>query len=609
MCGIVGYIGGKNTVEVLIEGLRSLEYRGYDSAGIAVFDDSCLRAVKQSGNLAQLEAEVEAIKLHGQMGIGHTRWATHGRPTQVNAHPHLDCSGSIALVHNGIIENFGRLKTELQEEGHEFKSETDTEVLVHLIEGYHRDLDLSAAVGEALARVEGSYAIAVISRKEPDLIVAARKESPLIVGLGEQENLIASDIPAVLKHTKSVLIVEDNEIVEVRKDQVNIRRLDGTSVTREPLLIKWDAKAAEKAGYESFMLKEIHEQPQAITETMRGRIDEQGYVSLDEMVMDAEHVHDLNRVLIVACGTSYHAGLVASYAIEHWARLAVVCEISSEFRYREPVIDEQTLVVAITQSGETSDTIAAVREARRRGAKVLAVTNVVGSTVTREADGVIYTHAGPEIGVVATKSFTAQLTAMYVLALYLAQKREMMLPNQTRHVFDEMQSLPELVRNVLDGNGQLADLAKRFHKCYDFLFLGRGVGFPMALEGALKLKEISYIHAEGYPAGEMKHGPIALIESGMPVVAIATKNHVYDKIVSNIQEVKARDAHVIAIATQGDSEIGAAADDVIYVPETSELLSAIIIAIPLQMFSYYMAKERGCNVDQPRNLAKSVTVE
>lgn len=608
MCGIVGYIGNKNSTPILLEGLKKLEYRGYDSAGLAILSDGKISIVRRKGHLQELERAVKESNPEGGVGIGHTRWATHGRPSEMNAHPHIDCTGRIALAHNGIIENFFDLREELESRGHTFRSETDTEVLIHLIEENYRG-DLAEATCQSLRRVEGSFAIVVICRDEPDVVVAARKDSPLIVGLGKGEYFVASDIPAILSHTRDVLILKDGEIVKVNRDEVKITTLDNQPVTRGVFRVKWSAEAAEKGGYEDFMLKEIFEQPVAIRETLRGRIGVGRRISLDEVVLTEEEIKDLKKVFIVACGTSYHAGLMGKRIIEKWARLPVETGISSEFRYQDPLIDSDTLVIAITQSGETADTLAGIREAKRKGAKVMAITNVVGSSVTREADGVFYTHAGPEIGVAATKTLVAQMAALYVLALYLARARETLSLEEMEEIVAEVLRLPELAEKVLSNQAEIEKCARRYHTRSNFLFLGRGMGLPVALEGALKLKEISYIHAEGCPAGEMKHGPIALIDGDVPVMVVATKGQVHEKVASNIQEVKARGATVITVANEGDEEITKLADHVFYVPETPEFLSPVLAVIPLQLFAYYVAKLRGCNVDQPRNLAKSVTVE
>ena len=608
MCGIVGYIGDKASVPILINGLKSLEYRGYDSAGLAILNDGDVKVIKRQGYLKELEDAVSGKKLESTTGIGHTRWATHGKPSEANAHPHTACNENIVLVHNGIIENFSQLKDELEKKGHKFSSETDTEVISHLVEEKYSG-DLKSAVEKAIKELEGSFALVVLSKDHPNSLIAARKNSPLVVGLGEGENFIASDIPAILDYTRDVIILEDGEIAEVNRDGIEIETFDGSPVERDSFEVTWDIEAAEKGGYEDFMLKEIYEQPQGVEETLRGRLSPKGEIVLDEIELTKSQVQGLNKVFIIACGTSYHAGLVAKETFEVWARLPSEIEISSEFRYREPVIDDKSLVVAITQSGETADTLAGVKEAKKRGARVIAITNAVGSSVTREADGVIYTHAGPEIGVAATKTLTSQMSALYVLALYLAQVRKKISVQDIQKIAKELQGLPAKVEQVLKIDGEVKECAKKYIKSQNILFLGRGPGLPVALEGALKLKEISYIHSEGYPAGEMKHGPIALIADGTPVVVVATEGHTYEKMVGNIEEVKARGAEVIAVATEGDKLIEKYVDHVFYVPKTSEYLSSIVAVIPLQFLAYHIAKIKGCNVDQPRNLAKSVTVE
>lgn len=608
MCGIVGYIGERNSLPILLNGLRRLEYRGYDSAGLAVLNGDSLTTVRKKGCLDELEVALDGSKIESTLGIGHTRWATHGPPSEKNAHPHLDCSGKLAVVHNGIIENFLSLKQDLQTKGHIFKSETDTEVLAHLIEETYSG-DLTQAVKDAIKKVEGSFAIAVISSHHPDLLVGARKESPLILGVGDGEYFLASDIPAVLKYTKEVLILENDEIVQIGRDGYKVTTLDNEPVERHIFEVSWDEEAAEKSGYEDFMLKEIFEQPVAVRETIRGRISEDCKIHLDEINLSEDEIRRLQKVFVVACGTSHHAGIAGKYAIEQWAKLPVEIEIGSEFRYRDPIINASTLVIAITQSGETADTLAGIKSAKEQKGKIMAITNVVGSSVTREADGVLYTHAGPEIGVAATKTLVSQMTALSLLALYLGTVRASIDQEEARLIMEEMNRLPGKVARILDNVELIKEWSRKFCNCADFLFLGRGVGLSVALEGALKLKEISYIHAEGCAAGEMKHGPIALLDETVPVVAVATKNCVYEKMLSNIQEVRARSAPVIAVATEGDEKIQSYADHVYYVPETHELLSPILAVIPLQLLAYYMAKLKGCNVDQPRNLAKSVTVE
>ncbi|GAB4284146.1 MAG: glutamine--fructose-6-phosphate transaminase (isomerizing) [Coriobacteriia bacterium] len=608
MCGIVGYVGPRQASDVLIGGLARLEYRGYDSAGIAIVGDAGIDMARKVGKLANLRTALDEAPLTGGVGIGHTRWATHGAPTEANAHPHADCTGRIAIVHNGIIENYSELREELAATGHVLRSDTDTETVAHLIESYYTG-DITEAVRRAVRRLDGSYALAVVHADEPETIVAARKDSPLIVGAGTGENIVASDIPAVLEYTRDVLVLEDGDVATVTAGTVVVFDAEGAVREPERLHVEWDLAAAEKGGYEDFMLKEIYEQPIAIRQTLRGRMGADGKVQLSELDMSDAEVAAIERVFIVACGTSYHAGIVAKSLIEQWARIPVEVDVSSEFRYRDPIVDPTTLVVAITQSGETADTLAGVREARELGARAFAITNVVGSRVTRESDGVIYTHAGPEIGVAATKTFTAQIAALSVLALKLAQARGALPPERIASLWGEISLVPEIVEAVLADADEIEACAAEYTSAASSLFLGRGIGVPVAMEGALKLKEISYIHAEAYPAGEMKHGPIALITPEVPVVVVATQGHTYEKVVSNIQEVRARGARVIAIATHGDEEIARHAEHVLYVPRTSEAISAIPATVPMQLLAYHIAKMRGCNVDQPRNLAKSVTVE
>jgi glutamine---fructose-6-phosphate transaminase (isomerizing) len=609
MCGIVGYVGTDEALPIILEGLGRLEYRGYDSAGVAVLNGE-LQVVKKAGKLGALEKELsENGSPLGSVGMGHTRWATHGQPTDRNAHPHVDCGGRIAVIHNGIIENFHELRSRLQDQGHVLASDTDTEVVAHLVEdGMKEGAGLADAVRAAVGRLDGAYAIVVLSADEPEVIVGVRVSSPMVVGLGDAENLLASDAPALLDRTRRIVPLADGQMVEVRADGVRITDLEGNEVEAEPIDIDWDYRRAAKSGFDDFMLKEIYEQPTAIRDTIRGRV-RAGVHRLDELRMTETAIRGVDKVFVVACGTAYHAGLVAKYAIEHWTRLPVEIEIASEFRYRDPVLDDHTLTLAVSQSGETIDTLEALRHAKEQRSRVLAITNTVGSSVAREADAVMYTHAGPEVGVAATKTFATQMVALDLVALFLAQVRKTMFPEELGYVVDRMLELPGQVRRCLQLDGEIRRLAERYHRARDFLFIGRHTGYPAALEGALKLKEISYIHAEGYPAGELKHGPIALIEPGIPVVAVATECHVYPKVLSNIQEVKARGADVIAVATEGDREIARYADDVLYVPRTPELLSPVLVSVPLQLLAYRIAKLRDCDVDQPRNLAKSVTVE
>lgn len=607
MCGIIGYIGERTSAPILIQGLKRLEYRGYDSAGIITREDGNFVRVRRAGRLANLESALDFASATATMGIGHTRWATHGPPSEANAHPHIDCTGKIAIVHNGIIENFHHLRAELIERGHQFVSETDTEVLSHLIEEAYRG-DLLAAVREALGVVEGSYALVAMSTASPRELIGARQDSPLVIGVGTHGLFIASDIPAVLDHTRKVIVLENGELLRLTADDYQIETLAGEPVSRSAIKINWDVEAAEKTGYADFMLKEIHEQPTAVLETIRGRITDEGRVVMPDLDMTPEGLEKVKKILIIACGTSLHAGMLAKLHIESWAGVPVEVDCSSEFRYRNPLVNQETLVIAITQSGETADTLAGVKIAKEKGAQVVAVTNVVGSTITREADGVVYTHAGPEIGVAATKTLMAQMTALTLFGLLLAQ-----VNGRTNHEFAEtiaeLARIPEKIEAILAQAAIFEDWAEDYHDVNDLLFLGRGVSYPMAMEGALKLKEISYIHAEGYPGGEMKHGPIALIHEGLPIVVLAPHDNVYDKIMGNIHEAQARGAEILVIASDGDGEITDLADKVFHVPPTLDMLSPLLTVVPMQLLSYYIAKRRGCDVDQPRNLAKSVTVE
>ncbi len=607
MCGIVGYVGPEPALPIILEGLRRLEYRGYDSAGVALLDGG-LAVVKRAGKLDELERALgDGPRPSGSVGMGHTRWATHGEPTDRNAHPHVDCEGRIAVIHNGIIENFSRIRDELEKRGHVFASETDTECIAHLVEERFAG-DLPEAVRATVRELEGAYAIVVLAQADPGVIVGAKASSPLVVGLGEGENLLASDIPALLQRTRRVVPVEEGQVVEVRRDGVRITDFEGNEVQREPMVVDWDVARAQKGGFDDFMLKEIHEQPAAIRDTLVGRADG-GRLALDDLRIDPDALRAIDKVFVVACGTAFHAGLVAKYAIEHWTRIPVEIEIASEFRYRDPVLGPETLTLAVSQSGETIDTLEAARHAKAQGSQVIAVTNTVGSSLAREADGVLYTHAGPEVGVAATKTFATQMVALHLTALYLAQVRGAMFPEEIAEVLRRMGELPAKVERALALDGQVRRIADRVARARDVLFIGRHTGYPAALEGALKLKEISYLHAEGYPAGELKHGPIALVEPGVPVVAVAPRCHVHPKVLSNIQEVRARGAEVIAVATEGDREIEALAHEVLFVPETPELLSPVVVTVPLQLLAYHVAKRRGCDVDRPRNLAKSVTVE
>ena len=619
MCGIVGYIGPNEAVPIILDGLRRLEYRGYDSAGIAVGNHgSELMIRRAAGKLRNLEEVLRLEPIEGNHGIGHTRWATHGRPTEENAHPHRDPSGSIVVVHNGIIENYLALKAELESEGHEFLTETDTEIIAHLVEKYSRDdPNLEKALFQALRKMKGLYALAVISRRDPDKIVAARSGPPAVIGLGENEYFVASDVTAVLHHTRDMLFLEDGDVAVLTPRGVRVLDRDGGTASRPMQHIMWDPVMAEKGGYKHFMLKEIFEQPRAVRDTILGRIGRgSGKIFLDEMDITPAELVAVNQVRIVACGTSWHAGLAGKFMIERLARLPAEVDYGSEFRYRDPILDARTLTVVISQSGETADTLAALREASGQGSKTLAICNVVGSMLTREATGTIYTHAGPEIGVASSKAFTSQLTALYILALYLGQIRNSLPPAVLHDAVQELVTIPAKLETVLGADAQYKRLARKLYRSQDFLFLGRGIHYPIALEGALKLKEISYIHAEGYPAGEMKHGPNALIDEDLPVVVLATHQAGdvssklrYEKTLANIREVEARQGQVLALANEGDSAVASIVQDVIEVPEAPELLLPILEVIPLQLLAYHIAVLRGCDVDQPRNLAKSVTVE
>jgi glutamine---fructose-6-phosphate transaminase (isomerizing) len=611
MCGIIGYIGGDNAVPILIEGLKRLEYRGYDSAGIAVINDAQLTIRKAVGKLKNLEEVVGNDPPTGTIGIGHTRWATHGRVTELNAHPH-EASGFV-LVHNGIIENYLALKEKLSAEGHEFRTETDTEVIVHLI-AKHFTGDLTAAVHQALQEVVGAYAIAVLSTDDPNTVVGARSGCPLVVGLGQGAYFLASDVPAVLNHTREVIFLDDGEVATLTREGVRVSSLDGQVVAKDIRHVTWDPIMAEKGGYKHFMLKEIFEQPMAVKETVLGRASvESGRVFLHEIQIPDEALRGVERIVILACGTSWHSGLVGKFLFEKLARVPVDVDYGSEYRYRDPIVSNNTLTVVITQSGETADTLAALREARKKGARTIAICNVVGSMATRETDGTVYTHAGPEIGVASTKAFTSQLVALHLLAMYLGQIRGTLKPEEARPHVEALTQLPLLLEQTLKCEPLTEEIARRFYERSDFLYLGRGINYPIALEGALKLKEISYIHAEGYPAGEMKHGPIALIDEHMPVVTIAPHDHVYEKMIGNIQEAKARGGSVVALTTEGNGSIRSLLDPsqdfLITVPDSHPLLTPVLMVVPLQLLAYHIAIRRGCDVDQPRNLAKSVTVE
>ena len=610
MCGIVGYTGHRPVKSILIEGLARLEYRGYDSAGIAVEQGGKLEVVHCKGKVSGLARLVEPLGLAGTCGIGHTRWATHGRPSEANAHPHTSCDGRVAVVHNGIIENFAELREELEGRGHAFTSQTDTEVIAHLVEeGLAEGRDLLQAVREATERLIGAYAIAVASDREPGAIVAARKDSPLVVGLAKDGAYVASDIIAVIDGTRDMAVLSDGEMAKLTPDAVTFYNARGEAFEPEVTHVDWDLDVAEKGGYPDFMLKEIHEQPRVIRDTLAGRLVN-GALSIDELDLTLEELNLIDRVYVIACGTSYHAGLIAKNLIEGWARIPCEVEVASEFRYRNPIITPTTLVVAVSQSGETADTLAAIRDARVKGARVFGITNVVGSPVARESDGVIYTKANKEIAVASTKSFLGQVVSLTLLSMLLAQVKGKLKTNQVRLLFHELADTAEQVERILaECEPAVDEAARACAEAKSALFVGRGMGAAIACEGALKLKEISYLHAEAYPAGEMKHGPIALIDEGFPVIAVATQSPVYDKVVSNIQEAKARGAMVVAVATEGDEEIARHADHVIRIPKVRDAFSAITASVPLQLFARAIALERGCDVDQPRNLAKSVTVE
>ena len=617
MCGIVGYVGAQRAVPIILDGLKRLEYRGYDSAGLAVYcDDDTLGVRRASGKLRNLEDVLRLDPVDGNYGIGHTRWATHGRPTEENAHPHRDCSGDIVVVHNGIVENFLPLKEQLQREGHTFSTETDTEVIAHLVEKYFEG-NLESAVRCAVKDLRGVFALAVLSRRDPNKIVAAREGPPVVVGLGKGEYFVASDVPAILSHTRDMFFLADGDMAILTADGVQLCDFDGRPVKRQVQHVLWDPIMAEKGGYKHFMLKEIFEQPRAIRDTTLGRVgQESGRIFLDEMDITPTQFQSFKEVKIIACGTSWHAALVGKFMIEKLARIPVEVDYGSEFRYRDPIVSPNVLTVVISQSGETADTIAAQCEAKQKGSKTLAICNVVGSMITREAAGTIYTHAGPEIGVASTKTFTCQLTALAILALYLAEIRGHLTEDCARTFVHELVRIPGKLETILANDQQYEDLGRKLFRADYFLFLGRGIHFPMALEGALKLKEISYIHAEGYPAGEMKHGPNALIDENLPVVVLATHDPtsaestlLYEKTLSNIQEVKAREGKVLAIVTEGDTEVRKVADYVIEIPAAPDLLAPILEIVPLQLLAYHIAVRRGCDVDQPRNLAKSVTVE
>ncbi len=610
MCGIVGYIGDKQAQPILLEGLQKLEYRGYDSAGIAVISPSGkLNLVKRKGKLKTLRDVVEPDPLPGTIGIGHTRWATHGEPSERNSHPHTDCTGEIAAVHNGIIENFHELREQLKAEGHQFKSDTDTETIPHLVEKYLKQTgDIVEAFRRAINELEGAYAIGLIWTGNPDIMLAARKGSPLIIGVGEGENFIASDVPAILRHTRKVIYLDDGEWAVLTRNSVEVYDLSGKKVEKKVHEIEWDAEAAEKGGYPHFMIKEIFEQPRVLRDVLRGRFQD-GKIYLSEANLDLDYLKKINKIMVVACGTAFYAGLTGKYLIEKFTDLQVEADIASEFRYREPKIDENTLFIAVSQSGETADTLASLRAAKEKGAKVISIVNVVGSTIARESDGVIYTQAGPEIGVASTKAYTSQQLSFYILTLLLAQIRGTMAHDEIEHLEKLLHTVPDAVEKVLENADYVKKVSLKYVDYPKAFYLGRYLNYPNALEGALKLKEIAYTAAEGYPAGEMKHGPIALVDDQLFTVALSPESKVYEKMLSNIQEIKARNGVIIGVASEGDTEITRFVDDVIYIPRVPEEVSPPVVVVPLQLIAYYIAAERGNDVDQPRNLAKSVTVE
>jgi glutamine---fructose-6-phosphate transaminase (isomerizing) len=608
MCGIVGYVGKKEASPVLINGLSKLEYRGYDSAGVAIIEDYRLKITKCKGRLANLEAKLDETPIHGAVGIGHTRWATHGEPSDRNSHPHSNEDETISVVHNGIIENYIHLREWLTAKGYKFMSETDTEVIPHLVDYYYQG-NLEEAVMRAISKMDGSYALGVVSTHEPGKLVAVRKDSPLIVGIGKDEFFIASDIPAILNYTRDVYLLNDKEFVVITQDGVKLLTEEGEVINKEIFHVTWNADAAEKGGYEHFMIKEIHEQPKAIRDTMTSRIALGKPITLDKISITKEQIQNIDRIYIVACGTAYHAGVVGKYVIESLARIPVEIDIASEFRYRNPIINDRTLMMVVSQSGETADTMAALREAKKQGARVIAVTNVVGSSASREAHDVLYTWAGPEIAVASTKAYTTQLIAMYIMGLFFAEQKGTLSIEKIEELKKEMLQLPEKAEEALKHKEVLQKFASKNYMHKDMFFLGRGLDYAVAMEGSLKLKEISYIHSEAYAAGELKHGTIALIENGTVVIALATQDNLFEKMVSNIKEVKTRGANVLAFAFEGNEDIEKTVDSALYIPKTEGVFAPVLSVIPLQLLAYYMAIQKGCDVDKPRNLAKSVTVE
>ena len=610
MCGIVGYIGKRQAVDLLVEGLSKLEYRGYDSAGVAIIEDEKISVRKLKGRLANLENDLNADSINGHIGIGHTRWATHGEPSDVNSHPHSNGNATISVVHNGIIENYMKLREWLTDKGYEFLSETDTEVIPNLVDYYYRDgRNLFDAVVKATSKLEGSFAIGVIANNEPDKIIAVRKDSPLIVGLGEDESFIASDIPAVLNHTRDVYLLEDKEFVILTKDGVELRTEDGEKIEKEVYHVTWNVDAAEKGGYEDFMLKEIHEQPKAVRDTLAGKIQLGKEIELDNVKFTKEELENFDKVYIVACGTAYHAGVVGKTVIEKLAKIPVEIDVASEFRYRDPLITDRTLIIVVSQSGETADTLAVLRDGQRQGARVLAITNVVGSSVSREADDVIYTLAGPEIAVASTKAYVTQLAAFYILGLYFGRLKQTISVEEAEAIKTEMLTIPEKIEIALGMKEELQKYADKHYNHRDIYFLGRGLDYAVAMEGSLKLKEISYIHCDAYAGGELKHGPIALIDKGTAVITLLTQEALKDKMVSNVREVSTRGGNIFAVVNEGDTTTKDVVDSLVYIPKTIDLLTPMISVVPLQLISYYVAKQKGCDVDKPRNLAKSVTVE
>ena len=608
MCGIVGYIGNKQASDILVEGLSKLEYRGYDSAGIAILENNNINVKKYKGRLEVLKENLDNQPLKGNLGIGHTRWATHGEPSDINSHPHSSNSGNIAVVHNGIIENYIEIKEMLIEKGYGFVSDTDTEVIAHLIDMYNEG-NLVEAVKRAIEDLEGAYALGVINKENPDKLVAVRKDSPLIIGIGEGENFIASDIPAILKHTRNIYILEDGEMAIVKEDNISLMTIDGEPVEKEVYTVNWDVEAAEKDGYDHFMLKEIYEQPKAIKDTLSPRINNDNDIRLDDINLTKKDIEEINKIYIVACGTAYHAGLLGKSLIQKYVNIPVIVEVGSEFRYNDPFIDDKTLMIVVSQSGETADTLAGLRLAKKNKARVMAVTNVVGSTISREADDVFYTWAGPEIAVASTKAYTTQLVSLALIALDMANKKGTITKEEYNNLIEDIKLTSGKIEQILDMDEKIKEVAKEIKDNEHIFYIGRGIDYDVAREGSLKLKEISYIHSEAMAAGELKHGTIALIEEGTPVIAIATQDKVYDKMVSNITEVKARGAKVISIAKKGNTEISKSSDNVIYIPDTVDAITPVLSVIPLQLLSYHVATLRGCDVDKPRNLAKSVTVE